>query len=122
MPGQGGGHSTGAAQSAPSGVPTPLSLAASAISHTVGGAASSAPTASGAADGPDPRNPLMALLALSLAGSLYITAGLARRLAVTGLRWSAGRTGRRILVVMAGLACLAGLASFWATAGQFRGW
>ena len=64
----------------------------------------------------------LALLALSLAGSLYITAGLARRLAVTGLRWSAGRAGRRILVVMAGLACLAGLASFWAAAGQFRGW
>ena len=63
-----------------------------------------------------------ALLALSLAGSLYITAGLVRRLAAMGLRWSAGRPGRRVLVTVAGLACLAGLASFWALQGQFRGW
>ena len=63
-----------------------------------------------------------ALLALSLAGSLYITAGLARRLAAAGLRWSAGRPGRRVLVTVAGVACLAGLASFWALQGQFRGW
>ncbi|HEX9353660.1 MAG TPA: hypothetical protein VF933_07570 [Streptosporangiaceae bacterium] len=63
-----------------------------------------------------------ALLALSLAGSLYITAGLVRRLAATGLRWSAGQPGRRVLVTVAGLACLGGLASFWALRGQFRGW
>ena len=63
-----------------------------------------------------------ALLALSLAGSLYITAGLVRRLAAMGLRWSAGHPGRRMLVTVAGLSCLAGLASFWALQGQFRGW
>ena len=63
-----------------------------------------------------------ALLALSLAGSLYITAGLVRRLAAMGLHWSAGHPGRRVLVTMAGLACLAGLTSFWALQGQFRGW
>ena len=62
------------------------------------------------------------MLALSLAGSLYITAGLVRRLAAMGLRWSAGHPGRRVLVTVAGLACLAGLASFWALQGQFRGW
>ena len=63
-----------------------------------------------------------ALLALSLAGSLYITAGLVRRLAAMGLRWSAGHPGRRMLATVAGLSCLAGLASFWALQGQFRGW
>jgi putative peptide zinc metalloprotease protein len=63
-----------------------------------------------------------ALLALSLAGSLYIVAGLARRLTATGLRWSAGRPRRRLLVAVAGAACLTALASFWTVQGQFRGW
>jgi putative peptide zinc metalloprotease protein len=63
-----------------------------------------------------------ALLALSLAGSLYIVMGLARRLATIGLRWSAGRPARRLLVAVTGLACLAALASFWAAQGQFHGW
>jgi putative peptide zinc metalloprotease protein len=63
-----------------------------------------------------------ALLALSLAGTLYIMAGLARRLTATGLRWSTGHPGRRVLVAVAGLACLTALASFWTTQGQFRGW
>lgn len=62
------------------------------------------------------------LLALSLAGSLYIVIGLARRLTAMGLRWSAGRPARRLLVALAGLACLAALAIFWGTQGQFRGW
>jgi putative peptide zinc metalloprotease protein len=62
------------------------------------------------------------LLALSLAGSLYIVAGLTRRLTTAGLRWSAGRPGRRLLVTVAGAACLALLASFWTAQGQFRGW
>jgi putative peptide zinc metalloprotease protein len=63
-----------------------------------------------------------ALLALSFAGSLYITIGLARRLTTAGLRWSAGHRGRRLLLAVAGLACLVGLASFWTVQGQFRGW
>ena len=63
-----------------------------------------------------------ALLALSFAGSLYITIGLARRLTTAGLRWSAGHRGRRLLLAAAGLACLVGLASFWTVQGQFRGW
>jgi putative peptide zinc metalloprotease protein len=63
-----------------------------------------------------------ALLALSLAGSLYIVIGLARRLAAAGLRWSAGHPARRLLVSVAGLAGMAALAAFWAMQGQFRGW
>ncbi len=63
-----------------------------------------------------------ALLALSLAGSLYVVAGLARRLTTAGLRWSAGRPRRRLLVAAAGLACLTALATFWTVQGQFRGW
>ena len=62
------------------------------------------------------------LLALSLAGSLYILTGLARRLTALGLRWSAGRPARRRLVAVAGLACLTALTTFWTAQGQFRGW
>jgi hypothetical protein len=62
------------------------------------------------------------LLALSLAGSLYIVIGLARRLATAGLRWSTGHPARRLLATMAGLAGLAALAAFWAMQGEFRGW
>ena len=64
----------------------------------------------------------VALVALSTAGSLYLLTGLARRMAVVGLRWSAGRSARRLLVAAASLAVLAGLASFWTLQGQFRGW
>jgi putative peptide zinc metalloprotease protein len=63
-----------------------------------------------------------ALLALSFAGSLYITIGLARRLTTAGLRWSAGRRGRRLLLAVASVAFLMGLASLWTVQGQFRGW
>jgi hypothetical protein len=63
-----------------------------------------------------------ALLALSFAGSVYITIGLARRLATAGLRWSAGHRGRLLLLAVAGLACLMGPASFWIMQGQFSGW
>jgi putative peptide zinc metalloprotease protein len=64
----------------------------------------------------------VALLALSLAGSLYIVIGLARRLAAAGLRWSAGHGARRLLVAVAGLACVTALVTFWYGQGQFRGW
>jgi putative peptide zinc metalloprotease protein len=63
-----------------------------------------------------------ALVILSLAGSLYIVTGLARRLTALGRRWSAGRPARRLLAAAAGLAVLTGLAAFWTTQGQFRGW
>jgi len=64
----------------------------------------------------------IALLALSLAGSLYVVIGLARRLIAAGLRWSAGRRARRLLVAVAALACVTTLAAFWSVQGQFRGW
>ena len=64
----------------------------------------------------------IALVALSLAGSLYIVIGLARRLAVAGLRWSAGQPARRLLAAVAGLAILATLAATWTAQGQFHGW
>ena len=64
----------------------------------------------------------IALLALSLAGSLYVVIGLARQLATAGLRWSTGRPARRLLVALAGLAGMAVLAAFWGMQGQFRGW
>ena len=59
-------------------------------------------------------------MALSLVGSLYIVIGLTRRL-TTGLRWSADRPRRRLVVAAASLACLMALATFWTVQGQFRG-
>ena len=64
----------------------------------------------------------VALVALSLAGSLYVVTGLVRRLVTVGLRWSAGRPARRLLAAVTGLAVLTGLAAFWTMQGQFRGW
>ncbi len=64
----------------------------------------------------------IALVTLSLAGSLYIVTGLARRLTALGRRWSAGRPGRRLAAAAAGLAVMAALAAFWTLQGQFRGW
>jgi len=63
-----------------------------------------------------------ALAALPIAGSVYIVTGLTRRVAGLGVRWSARRPGRQVLAGAAGLACLAALAAFWITRGQFRGW
>ena len=62
------------------------------------------------------------LEALPVAGSVYIVAGLARRAAMLGGRWSAGYPRRRLLVSIAALASLTLLALFWTTDGQFRGW
>jgi putative peptide zinc metalloprotease protein len=64
----------------------------------------------------------LALVTLSVAGSLYIVIGLARRVAAVGLRWSTGRPARRLPIGAAGAACMAALAAFWALAGQLRGW
>ena len=64
----------------------------------------------------------IALVTLSLAGSLYIVTGLARRLTACGRRWAAGRPARRLLAGAAGLAALAALAAFWTLQGQLRGW
>jgi putative peptide zinc metalloprotease protein len=64
----------------------------------------------------------VALLTLSLAGSLYIVLGLARRLTTIGLRWSARRPARRLLIAVAGLGSMTTLAIFWNLQGQFHGW
>jgi putative peptide zinc metalloprotease protein len=64
----------------------------------------------------------IALVILPGAGSLYISARLARRVAALGRRWSVGRPVRRRLTAAAGLAVLTGLAAFWTMQGQFRGW
>ena len=64
----------------------------------------------------------VALVALSFAGSLYIVTGLLRRLVTVGLRWSAGRSDRRLLVAVTDLAVPTGLVALWITLGQFRGW
>jgi putative peptide zinc metalloprotease protein len=64
----------------------------------------------------------IALVTLSLAGTLYIVTGLVRRFAAAGRRWSAGRPARRLLAGAAGLAVLAALVAFWTLQGQFRGW
>jgi len=62
------------------------------------------------------------LLALSMAGGLYLVFALARRLAALGWRWSAGRASRHVVVAVAGLAVLTSLAAFWNMRGAFRGW
>jgi putative peptide zinc metalloprotease protein len=64
----------------------------------------------------------VALAALTAAGSLYIMAGLARRTAAIGLRWSAGRPARRLLAVLAAAAIAASLATLWASQGQLSDW
>jgi len=64
----------------------------------------------------------VALSALPIAGSLYIVTGLVRRAASMGLRWSAGRPVRRLLVTVAAVTCMASLAVLWAIQGQLRDW
>jgi putative peptide zinc metalloprotease protein len=63
-----------------------------------------------------------ALAAASIAGSLFIAAGLTRRAGDWGVRWSAGRSDRRLLAVLAGAGALVCLATLWSAQGQFRGW
>ena len=64
----------------------------------------------------------VALVALSLAGSLYIVTRLARQVTTVGRRWSAGRPVRRLLAAGTGLALMTALAAFWTIQGQFHGW
>ena len=63
-----------------------------------------------------------ALIAFSLAGTLYIATGLARRAVTVGLRWSAGRPARRLVAAAAALASVATLATLWTVQGGFHGW
>ena len=64
----------------------------------------------------------VALAALSVVGSVYIVVGLTRRAVILGLRWSADRPVRRLVVAVTAAAVAAALATFWASQGQFRGW
>ena len=63
-----------------------------------------------------------ALAVVSIAGLLYVTAGLARQAVTLAARWSAGRPGRRLVAVFAGIACAGPLALFWLVQGEFRDW
>lgn len=58
-----------------------------------------------------------ALAAVSMAGSLFVMAGLLRRAVTLSARWSAGRPRRRLLTVLAGAACAAALLCYWVTSG-----
>jgi putative peptide zinc metalloprotease protein len=62
------------------------------------------------------------LVILPLAGTLYVLARLARRLATLARRWSAGRRGRRLLAAAVGLLFVTTLAVVWTAQGQLRGW
>jgi len=64
----------------------------------------------------------IALVAMSIAGSIYVVTGLARRAWTLGLRWSAGRPARRLGTAATAIFCTALLAIFWAAQGQFEGW
>jgi putative peptide zinc metalloprotease protein len=64
----------------------------------------------------------LALAGLSIVGSLYVAAGLARRAVTAGLRWSHGQPRRRLLIVVVAIACAAPLAIYWIAGGQFRDW
>ena len=63
-----------------------------------------------------------ALAGVSIAGSLYVTAALLRRAVAVGARWSAGRPRRRLVTVLAGIACAGPLVLFWLVHGEFRDW
>ncbi len=63
-----------------------------------------------------------ALAVVSIAGMVYVTAGLLRRAVSFGARWSAGRPVRRLAAVLAGIACAGPLAFFWLVQGEFRDW
>jgi putative peptide zinc metalloprotease protein len=64
----------------------------------------------------------VALALMSIVGSLYVAAGLARRSLAMGLRWSAGRPRRRLLAILVGAACAIPLTIFWLVQGQFTDW
>ena len=62
------------------------------------------------------------LAALSSAGSVYIAIRLTRRAASSVKRRTAGHPRRRVIAVVASIACAVSLVLFWAAHGQFRGW
>jgi putative peptide zinc metalloprotease protein len=63
-----------------------------------------------------------ALAGVSIAGSLYVAAGLLRRAVALGARWSAGRPARRVTAVIAAIACVGPLTFLWLAQRQFSDW
>ena len=63
-----------------------------------------------------------ALAVISIAGMAYLAIGLARRAASLSRRWSAGNPRRRVLAVLAAVACVVPLTLFWLVQGEFRDW
>ncbi len=90
---------------------------ASHAAHLAGGALAGRRYAAATADAAG-----VALALMSIAGSLYIAAGLVRRAVAIGQRWSAGRPGRRFLALLAGLLCLVPLSVVWLVQGEFSDW
>jgi putative peptide zinc metalloprotease protein len=90
---------------------------ASHAARLAGGALAGRRYAAAAADGIG-----VALALLSIAGSLYVLAGLVRRAVVFGLRWSAGRPRRRLIALLVAVACAVPLSIFWLVEGQFNDW
>jgi putative peptide zinc metalloprotease protein len=64
----------------------------------------------------------LALALLSIAGMLYVVWGLVRRAFAFGRRWSAGRPRRRLLALLAAVACAVPLSVIWLVQGQFSDW
>jgi putative peptide zinc metalloprotease protein len=62
------------------------------------------------------------LAVVSMAGTLYVMAGLLRRAAGLGRRWSAGRPWRRVIAVAAAVVFAGSLTLLWLAMGQFRDW
>ena len=62
------------------------------------------------------------LALMSIAGSLCIATGLARRAAALAVRWSASRPKRRVLALAAALARAGPLALLWLAEGALRDW
>jgi putative peptide zinc metalloprotease protein len=70
--------------------------------------------------GVDALSVLLALL--TIAGSLFIATGLVRRGVAWGLRWSVGNPRRRVVAVLAGVACVVLFVTYWVAQGEFSGW
>ena len=62
------------------------------------------------------------LLALSLAGMLYLTTGIARQAIGLGRHWVSGRTKRRPIAAGIALLLVTGLVAYWTSHHEFSNW
>jgi putative peptide zinc metalloprotease protein len=90
---------------------------ASHTAHLAGAAVSGHRYATAAADAIG-----VGLALMSIAGSLYVAAGLVRRAVACGRRWSAGRPRRRLAAFLVGLGCAVSLSVIWLVQGEFTDW